>query len=149
VKRLHALMLSFLTAMLVGCDNPTAFSASSDPSHAQTSTEAAIEFARSGGIAGFDDHFKIEPDGGVYLHSDDGRLVLTRRLSRADYRDLARRVSDSQLFDRHHEFRDVGADQITYTIVYRGVAITANPSAAPPLLQQIIQTLDQAVGGQI
>jgi heat shock protein HslJ len=106
-----------------------------------------IEFSRTGGFAGFDDHLVLSSDGsGTVTRKETVRSIqvpepvmrkLTAHLIGADF------VS---LDDRYHATRE-GADYFTYSLTYRGKTVVTEDSGTPAVLVPIIITLNEIIEG--
>ncbi len=110
----------------------------------------SIEYRRSGGIAGFDDHLSID---------GTGKATLTRRSARSEF--VVDRATLDQLyalFDKA-QFSKLGkeylpsgkgADLFQYEVAYNGHTVRTADTAVPPALQPILDSLNQIVqtGGQ-
>jgi heat shock protein HslJ len=104
-----------------------------------------IEFSRTGGFAGFDDHLVLSSDGsGTVTRKETVRSIqvpepvmrkLTAHLIGADF------VS---LDDRYPATRE-GADYFTYSLTYRGKTVVTEDSGTPAVLVPIIITLNEII----
>ncbi len=99
-----------------------------------------VEFARTGGLAGFDDALNIEPDGSVHLRQGAAWARATP-LAPAEVDELAVLLDETGLFRRDQELRSVGADLISYTLRYRGVTVVTDELALPEALRPVIERL--------
>lgn len=108
-------------------------------------TETLVEYSRSGGIAGFDDHLVIRAD---------GQATLTRRGQSSEFaldRDTLVRLQalldDAQFTRLDGEYlpSSSGADLFTYVIAYRDHTVRTMDTAVPEALQPALELLNQIV----
>ena len=132
-------LISTLTILLTLATLAACASASS------SSPDVLIEYRRTGGFAGFDDHLVIYKDGNAILTrqeqqsefsiSPDTLLHLEDLFSQADFSDLRSEYTpDRQV-----------ADVFEYVISYQGKRVRAMDTAIPPELFPLIQALNQIV----
>ena len=108
------------------------------------SETALVEYHRSGGFAGIDDHLVVYPD---------GRATLTRKgvqaesqLSSDDLSSLDSVFTAAGFTSLNRQYLPSGgADLIEYTITYQGHTVQAVDTAIPPELQPVLQVLDQLI----
>ncbi len=101
-----------------------------------------VEYRRSGGIAGFDDHMVIFSNGqgiytrregsGIFSLSDNELSELTSLLDDADFPALA----------PDYPAPSPGADYFSYAITYQGKTVTTETGGVPPALAPVIGQLD-------
>ncbi len=132
---LHRLLLAFLVLLctwLAGCVRPAAGG-------------ALVDYRRSGGFAGFDDHMVIAPDGKASL-TRRGKTV-TFDVPSQSIADLQSTFAEAGFTDLRRQFPPArqGADQIEYIITYRGHTVRAIDGAVPESLQAVIQALNQLI----
>ena len=96
-----------------------------------------MEFHRTGGFAGFDDHIAISPTGTAAINSRNVKSA--RKIPPKEVTFLTRQLRDSALFHQDSAHLSEGADHITYEIKYKGVAITFHDDQVPPKLQAAVQ----------
>lgn len=109
------------------------------------SSGARIEYRRSGGFAGLDDHLVIQ---------EDGKAILTRKTGRSGFVvDDATMTRLRVLFDqaefsklrREHLPRRKGSDLFEYVITHKGHTVRTMDTAVPESLQPILEVLNQIV----
>jgi hypothetical protein len=114
-------------------------------SASSSSSDVLIEYRRTGGFAGFDDHLVIYKDGSAVLTRQDQQsefsidtdtmLRLQDLFSQADFSDLRSEYTpDRQV-----------ADVFEYVISYQGKRVRAMDTAVPPKLMPVIQALNQII----
>jgi heat shock protein HslJ len=109
------------------------------------SAETFIEYTRTGGFAGFNDHLVISSDGtATVTRKESVRQVLvpeltmrklTAHLSAADFRSLKDKYPAPQ----------EGADYFTYTLTHDGKTVVTEDTGVPPILVPIINTLNEII----
>jgi hypothetical protein len=127
-----AIVTAILTGSLVGCGRAS-------------SSGTLIEYRRSGGFAGWDDHLVIK---------ENGEAILTRGLERREItldsdtvNRLRSRFQDaefSELRRRYLPSRE-GADLFEYVITYKGHTVRTMDGAVPSSLQPVLEALNQIV----
>jgi hypothetical protein len=132
--RISALIFTFTLAIL-----------SSSACASSSSQDVLIEYRRTGGFAGFDDHLVIYTNGDAVLTrqdqqsefsiSPDSMLKLQDLFSQADFGDLRREY----LPERQ------SADVFEYVISYQGKSVRSVDTAIPPELIPLIQALNEIV----
>jgi hypothetical protein len=132
---LLALVAIMVTGWLVGCGKAS-------------STGMLVEYHRSGGFAGLDDHLVI---------MEDGESILTRKSERYEFsldrdtvaglQSLFKDAAFSQLGTESLPSRQ-GADLFEYVVTYEGHTVRTMDGAVPPSLQPILEALDQIVEDQ-
>jgi hypothetical protein len=106
-----------------------------------------VEYRRSGGIAGFDDHLVVfengqaiysrretpgKPSAGIFYLSSDEITELRRLLEEADIPSLA----------PEYPAPVPGADYFSYSIMSKGKTVTTETTGVPPALAPVIGQLD-------
>jgi heat shock protein HslJ len=104
-----------------------------------------IEFSRTGGFAGFDDHLVLSSDGsGTVTRKETVRSIqvpgpvmrkLTAHLIGADFVSL----------DDRYPATAGGADLFTYSLTYRGKTVVTEDTGTPAVLVPIIITLSEII----
>jgi hypothetical protein len=132
---LLALVAIMGTGWLVGCGKAS-------------SAGMLVEYRRSGGFAGLDDHLVI---------MEDGESILTRRSERYEFsldrdtvgglQSLFEDAAFSQLGRESLPSRQ-GADLFEYVVTYEGHTVRTMDGAVPPSLQPILDALAQIVEDQ-
>lgn len=92
-----------------------------------------MEFHRTGGFAGFDDHITISTNGTAAINSRS--VKSSKKIPPKEVTFLTRQLRTSGLFDRDSSHLSEGADHIIYEIKYKGVAVTAYDDKVPPKLK--------------
>ena len=98
---------------------------------------AMMEFHRTGGFAGFDDHITIYTNGTAAITSRSGKR--SKNIPPKEVTFLTRQLRTSGLLQRDSSNLSEGADHITYGIKYKGVRVTFNDEKVPPKLQAALQ----------
>ncbi len=106
-----------------------------------------VEFWRTGGFAGMNDHLAIFSDGTAVLERKEYRsnFTLSRALLESLEADLAALGFDT--LAPSYRAPPGSADYFTYRITYQGKTVTADDGAVPPALLPLIWTLTRLVSG--
>ena len=139
-----ALLLGCILILILGsgCTSPPPADGDNPPA-----PEILVEYQRTGGIAGFDDHLVVFENGqaiytrretpgsspaGIFYLSDKEMAELQRVLEEADFPGLA----------PGYPAPVPGADYFTYSITYKGKTVTTETTGVPPALAPVIGQLD-------
>ncbi|MBU4224327.1 MAG: hypothetical protein KKC71_00700 [Chloroflexi bacterium] len=132
---LLTIVVAMLTGWLVGCTKTS-------------SSEMLIEYRRSGGFAGLDDHLVIKKNGEAALTRKSQRYEFTLDSDAINrLQTLFEEASFSQLRKEYLPSRQ-GSDLFDYVITYKGHTVRTMDGAVPPSLQPILETLNQIVESQ-
>jgi len=132
---LLTMMMSMLTGWLVGCTKAS-------------SSETLIEYRRSGGFAGWDDHLVVEKNGDAILTRKSGRSEFTLNSDTIDrVQILFEEAEFSQLHKEYLPLRQ-GSDLFEYVVTHEGHTVRTMDGAIPPSLQPILGALNQIVESQ-
>lgn len=102
--------------------------------------QTSVIFTRVGGIAGFDDRFELSPSGAVTQKKRFPRPATSKREVDQDaIEEIARTLEDCGLFDQDRRFSARASDQMTYSIQYNGVTVTATDAKIPAALLPVVQ----------
>jgi hypothetical protein len=132
---LLTLVMAMVTGWLIGCGKAS-------------SSERWIEYRRSGGFAGLEDHLVIKKSGEAILTRKSERYEFT--LDNATVTHLLIPFEDaefSQLGKESLPSRQ-GSDLFEYVVTYEGHTVRTMDGAVPPSLQPILEALNQIVEHQ-
>lgn len=104
-----------------------------------------IEYSRTGGFAGFDDHLVLYEDGtGTVTRKESVRSV---EISEPVIRDLLSHVTAANFPSLHDNYPAPaeGADYFMYTLTYQGKTVTTEDTGIPPVLRPVITILNEIV----
>lgn len=143
----HVLALLLGTALTLGGITVSAVRADDDaPAEEQPPAPAVlVEYRRSGGFAGFNDHLVI---------NSDGQVTLTRRASEVSFTlapgELANLIAILDAADfpaLAPEYRTLGlvADGFSYAMTYRDITVKTETLAEPDVLKPVIRALDAII----
>lgn len=109
--------------------------------------EPFVEYQRSGGIRGLDDHLVITADGVAQLRRKAVRseIALTEDVMQG-LRDALSAIEFGQLRREYLPERP-GADLFEYVITYEGHAVRTRDTAIPPELRELITVLNRIIDG--
>jgi hypothetical protein len=108
-----------------------------------STAEIFVEYRRTGGFGGFDDHLVLREDGRatVKRRGGEGEVMLdAKRLDR-----VRKALDDAGLPSLRDEYRAEGADLFIYRITARSRTITFMDSAVPPPLEPLLRLLNEIV----
>ena len=105
-----------------------------------------VEFHRSGGIAGVDEHLVVRSDGTAQLTRDRRAAAPVQVATDAMVR-LRATLADIDFgrFDKEY-LSQRGADLFQYEVVYQGRSVRTDDMAMPPSLVPLIDQLAAIVG---
>ena len=107
-----------------------------------------IEYYRSGGFVGFDDHLTIDAN---------LKVTITRQgkyyefdLDRNDFDQILQQFEKSKFSTLEKEYLpiDTCCDLIEYTIIFKGHIVRTMDTTTPELLQSILDRLNQLIDTQ-
>lgn len=127
-------------AMLIGvtgCTLPT--------SAGVTRLDVLIEYRRSGGFAGLDDHLTIMTDGKALLIRNDQQYE--SMLDPERLQQLQQVLEDARFSTLEPVYlpQRQGADLIFYEIRYAGQRVRTADTAVPDVLQPVLDLLDETI----
>ncbi len=105
-----------------------------------------IEFSRTGGFGGFDDHIAIYEDGSAVVTRKEttARMSLPEGTLQQLYT-LFDQASFEELGDSYPAPTQ-GNDYFSYVIIYHGKTVTTEDTGVPPALEPIFAILGQIIG---
>jgi len=128
-------IVAILPGWLVGCTKAS-------------SAETWIEYRRSGGFAGLDDHLVIE---------QNWEAILTRRSERYEFALNSATTNRLQTLFENARFSQLrreylpsyrGSDLFEYAVTYQGHTVRTMDGAVPPSLQPVLEVLNHIVENQ-
>lgn len=130
---MHRLSVVLLVTLTVGCMTASA------------GNTPLVEYRRSGGIRGLNDHLVVNTGGTATLQRKIARLEFTLHPDTlAQLRDQLGSIDFSKL-EREYSPARPGADLIEYQIVYGRHAVRAVDTAIPDELHPLIEFLNRLV----
>lgn len=129
------IVMVMLTGWLVGCAKTS-------------SSETLVEYRRSGGFAGLDDHLIIKKSGEAELTRKSERSEFT--LDSDTIRHFHTLFEEANFLQLRKEYLPTrpGADLFEYIVTYQGHTVRTMDGAVPPSLQPILEALNQIVQNQ-
>jgi hypothetical protein len=125
-------------AMVCGC-----LGVRTPPVSISTPPALFVEYHRSGGTAGLDDHLVIFDNGVVVISAKSVNTELM--LNQTDLDRITAIFNEAQftMLDPSYSARRGEPDFIKYTISYHSKTVNTEMSAVPPRLQPVIDELDR------
>ena len=113
-----------------------------------SSAETWIEYRRSGGFAGLDDHLVIERNWGAILTRKSERYKFA--LDSATINRLQTLFEDAGFSKLRREYLPShrGSDLFEYAVTYEGHTVRTMDGAVPPSLQPVLEALNHIVENQ-
>ena len=108
----------------------------------------SLEYARTGGIPGFDDHLVLSADGsGTVVRKETTYAV---QVPEPTMHDLITHLiaADFPSLDPWYPAPDEGADYFTYSLTYNGITVVTEDTGIPPVLMPIISMLNEILGSK-
>ncbi len=128
LNRICAVLVFLLALTMAGCSRPA--------------SEPEISYARSGGLAGFNDQLRIGSDGQVTLlrRGQERRF----RLNNGDLSQLRMLFAAAQFERMAAQYLpgQPGADLFVYQITYRGNSVITMDGAVPAQLEPVLAMLN-------
>jgi hypothetical protein len=107
-----------------------------------------VEYYRTGGIAGVEDHLVIFENGAVVYSGRQGRGGFILNRSEVDgIKDLFQRAEFSRMNGTYPP-KDAGADYFNYIVYYQNHTVRATDTGVPSGLEPIILRLNDVVSGR-
>lgn len=132
---LLTLVVVMVTGWLIGCGNAS-------------SAETLIEYRRSGGFAGLDDHLVINKSGEAILtRKSEGHEFSLDGDAVTHLQTLLEEAAFAQLGKEYLPSRQ-GSDLFEYVVTYEGQTVRTLDGAVPASLQPILDALNQIVENQ-
>ena len=132
-----ALLIVLITVILLpGCTAPPA------------ENMVLVEYQRSGGIAGFNDHLTVFSNGTAFL-TRRGDVPVTIAMSQSDLDGLTHMFDNAGFANLAPDYPPAspGADYFDYRITYRGKTVHAVDTGVPPALEPVIRSLNEIMSG--
>lgn len=130
-------LLAVLAGVLASC---------AAPERDKSPASMLVEYRRTGGIAGLDDHLQVDAT---------GKATLTRRSVRSEFtiepetlRQLRERLDKAGFPRMWPEYlpSGKGRDLFTYVITYQGRTVRTMDTAVPEALRPVLELLNELVG---
>ncbi len=107
-----------------------------------------IEYRRSGGFAGFNDHLVIDTSGHARLTRQTEETEFTLDIDQLNLLESLFDAADFASLDGEYLPDNPGADLFEYEVGYRGQVVRTADGAVPPALEPVIEALNNIVGQQ-
>jgi len=104
-----------------------------------------VDYSRTGGIGGFDDHLVIFENGAAVYSGQRGRgAFIVNQNSMDNIRDSFYSIG-FPMMNASYPAASPGADYFTYTITYRNYTVKAEDTGVPFALQPVIDNLNEII----
>jgi hypothetical protein len=143
-----AVVLAAMTVLAAGCASPEpagpgAPATTTAPTTGGTAAMILVDYRKSGGFAGLEDHLVVTSDGHATVEGKG--QTREKQLGPATMRELTAALDQAGL-DRPQPRYDPpvkGNDLFEYAITYRGRTVTVSDTAIPPQLRPLITELNR------
>src|SRR5512135_1368435 len=102
-----------------------------------------IDYRRTGGLAGFNDHLTINMDGSAVLQRRNNQVQFTLDQGTLNRLEILFNNASFSKLKKNYSPAQPGADLFEYTLTYRGYTVQMMDTAIPEELQPILQSLNQ------
>ncbi|MBI5649124.1 MAG: hypothetical protein HZC40_01540 [Chloroflexi bacterium] len=134
---LHCAIVALIAGVMIGC-------ASTPTPQSPAPTGVLVEYKRTGGIAGFNDHLSINAD---------GKTTLTRRIGNFEFTITPEQIKQIQsVFDlakfttlQEPASRLLVPDELSYVITYQGKAYRTSDTRLVNEIQPVMTLLNSIV----
>lgn len=107
-----------------------------------------VDYTRTGGIGGFDDHLVVFENGAAVYSGQRGRGAFIVNQNALDtIRDSFYSIGFVRM-NASYPAQSPGADYFTYTITYHNYTVTAEDTGVPLVLQPVIDSLNEIISGK-
>ena len=146
-------VLLILVALLSACrpalagqdaDGPTSTGETPEvPMSTEAAPEVLVEYRRTGGLIGADDHLVVRTGGeAVVVSRGQTRELVVDEPTLRELEATLVRASFPEL-EADYQPRRAGADLFEYAVTYAGKTVRARDTAVPDALQPVLQTLNR------
>jgi hypothetical protein len=104
-----------------------------------------LDYQRTGGLIGLDDHLTIDMDGNAVLIRKNAQAEFTLDIKSLNRLETLFRDATFAGLKKSYLPSQPGADLIEYTITYNGYTVRTMDTAIPEILQPILDSLNQLV----
>jgi hypothetical protein len=132
LDRAKYLICLFLVILLSGCI------ASKKPG-------IAIEYDRTGGLIGFNDHLTIDNEGNAVLIRKNAQTTFKLGAEVLKHLETSLNAAGFTMLNKSYSASQPGNDLIQYSITYNGYTVQMTDTAVPANMQPILDSLNQIV----
>ncbi len=135
-----ALLLIVALVWMAGCMDQPVKNTTPEPGPA-----ILVDYSRTGGIGGFDDHLVIFENGAAVYSGQRGRgAFIVNPNTLGTIRDSFYSIGFTRM-NASYPAPSPGADYFTYTITYHNYTVTAEDTGVPLVLQPVIDSLNDII----
>ena len=135
-------MVFLVLILTAGCSSPPDRSGEKPPP-----PEILVDYQRTGGIAGLNDHMVVFDTGDVVYVRNTGSGTFTLAKSSLDELGGVLERANIIYLAPDYPAEQPGADYFYYSITYDGKTVTAQTGGEPPELVPVIMCLDSLLAG--
>jgi hypothetical protein len=107
-----------------------------------------VDYYRTGGNGGFDDHLVIFENGAAVYSGERGRgAFIVNQNTLGTIRDSFYSIGFARM-NASYPAPSPGADYFTYTITYHNYTVKAEDTGVPLVLQPVIDSLNEIISGK-
>ena len=135
-----ALLLIVALVWMAGCMDQPVKNTTPEPGPA-----ILVDYSRTGGIGGFDDHLVIFENGAAVYSGQRGRgAFIVNPNTLGTIRDSFYSIGFTRM-NASYPAPSPGADYFTYTITYHNYTVRAEDTGVPLVLQPVIDSLNDII----
>jgi len=105
-----------------------------------------LEYSRTGGFAGFDDHLTIYSDGTASVKRKESERTIPIDPGTLSELEILLDMADFALLKEQYTAAQEGADYFSYSLTFAGKTVTTEDTAIPDLLVPVFNILDEIIG---
>ena len=105
-----------------------------------------IEYSRTGGFAGFDDHLTIYSNGTASVQRKESERTIMIDPGTLSELEILLDTTDFALLKEQYPATQNGADYFRYSLTFGGKTVTTQDTAIPDLLVLVFNILDEIIG---
>jgi uncharacterized lipoprotein YehR (DUF1307 family) len=130
--KMKYLICMFLAILLAGCI-------------ASKKSELFLEYDRTGGLIGLNDHLTIDFEGNAVLKRKNSQTEFKLDIETLKRVGISLNNANFTQLNQSYSPSLQGADLIEYTITYNGHSVQMTDTAVPEIMQPILDSLNQII----
>jgi hypothetical protein len=108
-------------------------------------SDIIIEYNRTGGLIGFNDHLTINNEGNAVLKRKNSQATFKLDAETLKHLETSLNAAAFTKLNKSYKPLQQGNDLIEYTITYNGYTVQMADTAVPEIIQPILESLNQIV----